>query len=103
MRNTKLHKQGKDSSRINSMKLGVTITSERGKAVTKTGNEYIIIQMNTDNKSCYDIYLDNEKITVFDVVEQKEILRIENGNLKHGKRPQYLNTDTGEIEYDEDR
>jgi len=69
------------------MRLGATITSERGKPVTKTGNEYIQIQINDEKGIIYGsihIYPTVDKYVFVQIHGQKEDFRL-NGNLKHGK------------------
>lgn len=88
------------SGHINNMKLGATITSERGRPVTKTGNEYMTIAISDDNREVIAIlhvypYRDDvgdgykADITFADHVYGKAIgehIDIKNnGNLKHGK------------------
>lgn len=77
------------------MKLGATITSERGKPVTKTGNEYLEIKIN--NGSIHGVYatltidagdgeieLKNSKGVI--VYSENAVTFSESkGNLKHGK------------------
>ncbi len=77
------------------MKLGATITSERGKPVTKTGNERLEISINDENKEILSLYIIPDfpysRISVYVTgkgnigtfyVPTKSI-----GNLKHGKDP----------------
>jgi len=72
------------------MKLGATITSERGKPVTKTGNDYLKIDI-TDEKgemitniilerhgNLYGFSYHTGQIASIGVISK------ENGNLKHG-------------------
>ena len=72
------------------MKLGATITSERGKPVTKTGNQNITFRLlDEKGKEKYLIIYSDIALTVYEIVNEKgagkRILYKENGNLKHGK------------------
>lgn len=86
------------------MKLGAIITSERGKAVTKTGNEYIetLYSLTGRDSNNYRVrVIDDSKIgKIYFIVESyffgkwreivNEVTYInvtekENGSLKHGK------------------
>lgn len=84
------------------MKLGATITSERGKAVTKTGNDYITVQItNSANEIVCTLHINdggtdkewNNGCTVVTANYERYrtiVRRIpwenikNNGNLKHG-------------------
>jgi hypothetical protein len=74
------------------MKLGATITSERGKPVTKTGNEFINVAFNYEKKQRllvtiqykngnYELWVKHENEPIKMIAIEKE-----NGNLKHGKK-----------------
>lgn len=76
------------------MRLGATITSERGKAITKTGNEYININVVNDKGHLLAyIQVLEEENTIRVVVpsgialKQEEVtLKLRNNeNLKHDK------------------
>lgn len=72
------------------MKLGATITSERGKPVTKTGNRYININLTDDRGVTYgEIQIEQEEGFFYPTIKIDSIGRVgelkENGNLKHGK------------------
>lgn len=72
------------------MRLGATITSERGKPVTKTGNEYLEIII-TNERGEQELRLDitrDEDGFIADVLDYStgEVVRVkENGSPKHGK------------------
>ena len=72
------------------MKLGATITSERGKSITKTGNINIKIDLLDENgNQKYFIMYTDTLLHVYEIVNKqgggKLILTKENGNLKHGR------------------
>jgi hypothetical protein len=46
------------------MRLFTTITSERGKPVTKSGNEAIRIVLTKDRRNMFDVIFDGDKIEV---------------------------------------
>ncbi len=65
------------------MKLGATITSERGKFVTKTGNEYLNINLNNEKGNIvYRVHYTEKSIVILE--DDKCIFQKLNGNLKHG-------------------
>lgn len=75
------------------MKLGATITSERGKPVTKTGNEYINISITDDNNEVIgEVVLQRSTDGLGDIIYQRTWFREgiytwnekKNGSLKHG-------------------
>lgn len=66
------------------MKLYQTIINEKRKQEGQGGNEYLITQLKRGNKNVYDIYFDTQKLTVFDIEQQKEVLRLEQkGKCNH--------------------
>ncbi len=66
------------------MKLGATITSERGKFVTKTGNEYLNINLNNEKGNIvYRVHYTEKSIVILE--DDKCIFQKLNGNLKHGE------------------
>lgn len=81
------------------MKLGATITSERGKAVTKTGNENIKIDLLDESGACKATvimeyisegnqkihFMYNQIINPFTITVNHERVQESIGNLKHGK------------------
>lgn len=87
------------------MKLGATITSERGKAVTKTGNEFIEVILNDEQNNTIgrltmryqplngslqthdniEILFSGSKNGNYQVLKDIPVLKKNNGNLKHGK------------------
>ncbi len=46
------------------MKLYLTAQSERGKEVTKSGNEYITMTLTTDRRQKFDITFDGDSVQV---------------------------------------
>lgn len=72
------------------MKLGATITSERGKAVTKTGNEYLHIDIKNEYGDIVaKVAYTDSGISIMSTVycESERVDRLiekRNGNLKHG-------------------
>ncbi len=83
------------------MKLGATITSERGKPVTKTGNEYLEIDIKDDNHQVIAemrVYIKNDSVGEYPdiIIKWADHVYINgqhgldaeittNGSLKHGK------------------
>lgn len=74
------------------MKLGATITSERGKAVTKTGNDFLSINIYDDKKICHGTIIIYPSLTM-DIYYRGHKININkdkyNGNLKHGTTCRY--------------
>ena len=76
------------------MKLGSIITSERGKPVTKTGNQNITINLLDENgNEKYLVIYSDIALTVYEIVNDrgagKRVFYKElksNGNLKHGNQ-----------------
>lgn len=84
------------------MKLGATVTSERGKAISKTGNEYLSISIkNEKQETIANITIEDSNIRIdYERALINNIKRIpwdnlkSNENLKHDK---HINGYTGEI------
>lgn len=74
------------------MKLGATITSERGKAVTKTGNDRIEMHVMDENRRtiAYITVLPSGTVIIDDIDTKEEVIirEKENGGLKHDKCPE---------------
>lgn len=87
------------------MKLGATITSERGKTVSKTGNERLDIQLTGENQKSIGVlalriindhiytailFRDGEGVNLFSIdMDTEEIKTSE--NLRHDKKNDYCN------------
>jgi hypothetical protein len=59
------------------MRLFLTATSERGKPVTKSGNERLEITLTENRIPKYFIWYNGDKIIVEDIPTQTEVLRLE--------------------------
>lgn len=68
------------------MRLFLTATSERGKPVTKSGNDKLEITLTKDRILRYFIYFRDSRLVVEDIPTQKEVLRLE---LHHDIGNQY--------------
>lgn len=75
------------------MKLGATITSERGKAVTKTGNERLEIKINVQNTVIGTLYIEENAMyddwyTVLFKSEHDQCVKvIDEWNMEEGISP----------------
>ena len=94
------------------MKLYATVENEKGKREGIGGNEYLDIDIRVGNQILRSLTVRRME----DAISEGWGLFDENDNLlrylavkktdekqKGEKRPQYLNTETSEVEYDEDR
>lgn len=75
------------------MKLGATTTSERGKAITKTGNNFLNINLTDDRGVSYcELLIEQEEGFFYPTVKVDSLGKVEelktSGNLKHGKEYQ---------------
>lgn len=78
------------------MNLGAIITSERGKAITKTGNEYINVTIYDEEQTkMLDIHISTHKgVVIYESSQNYFNIAIEkksSGNLKHGKKNDWCN------------